>query len=159
MKRSGPIKRKVSLRDSYAKKFKAEKTKITNRKVVVKTKHGGTRSFYTQVRKKPLKKISKSRREKMKTYFAVSRDFLDRNPDCQICIVLREHGENIVVNASTETHHKFGRAGSLLADERGLVACCRNHREWPHDNPRLAREWGLLGGAAEWNTPIDNQLK
>jgi hypothetical protein len=96
-------------------------------------------------RKKPLKKQSRSQRNKLKIYFAVRDAFLAREENrlCEICRRRREAGENILQNEATECHHKFGR-GKMLCEERGLISSCRYCRMWPHENPAKARALGLL---------------
>ena len=143
MKRGGPLKRRVSLRDSQIRKIK----------------DGGTVKFWTNsgklVTRKPLKKISKSQRNRLKKYLPIAKEFLalPENQMCAICIARREHGENIRINPATEVHHRFGR-GPNLTDVRGFVASCFSCRTWPHENPRLAREWGLLCPAPQWMVSI-----
>jgi len=98
-----------------------------------------------------IKKISKSLRAKKREYFKKHSAYLAEHPFCGICLVQGV----IPPNPATEIHHKFGRAGSLLNDERGFVPSCRSCREIPHANPQWAREMGILGTAAQWNVPID----
>lgn len=109
------IKRKKSLRDSYAEKIK---------------RNGMTRS--------------KAQRTRLARYNEMRREFLADpvNEFCEICKRRREAGENITLNFSSEIHHKFLRTGKNIF--RGFIASCFPCREWPHQNPRLAREFGLL---------------
>lgn len=60
----------------------------------------GVRNAFRLKRKKPLKKIARSRRRVLQEYFALSTAFLLRpeNANCLICQVRREHGENILIN-------------------------------------------------------------
>lgn len=119
--------------DSYRKRLKEEGTKNTwDRNGKLK-------------RKKPLKKISKSQRRKLSEYYAVQKEFLARpeNRYCRICEARREHGENKLINLSTEVHHRSGR-GKNLSNVSEFVASCNSCRLWPHTNPKLAREWNLL---------------
>jgi hypothetical protein len=138
------LRRKVSLRESYARKLKREATHV------IWHPNG------TAKRRKPLKKISRSKRQRLRSYYAVQEEFLSRpeNSSCGVCIRLRERGENILLQPATECHHMRGRAGSLLTDERYFLPCCRGHREWIHEHPRLSREMGILAPASEWNIPV-----
>jgi len=102
------------------------------------------------MKKTPLKKISKSHRKKLKTYYEIRNEFLATHPACAICLVLGQSPA-----PATETHHIRGRSGSLLCDVRGLVPSCRGHREWPHENPTKARELGVLAEASLWGVPFD----
>lgn len=141
MKRNVPLRAKVSLRDAYLRKLKARGTKE-------KWSSSGNLK-----RKKPLKKISKSHRNKLKSYFALQAEFL-ADPDnalCVICQARREHGESIPQNDASEIHHYAGRAGRLLTYVPYWRPSCRPCRSWPHDNPALAREYGLIAPAPEWN--------
>lgn len=140
MKRSR-LTRKVSLRDSWRKKLKRDGVRfVWKRNGVLK-------------RKKPLKKRGRALRNRLRVYFEVSTAFLLRleNRLCLICVVRREHGENITVNVATETHHHRGRIGRLLCWVPGFRPSCYRCRLWPHDNPEKAREWGLLAPAAQYN--------
>lgn len=137
MKRSS-IRRRISLRDAYASKCrdrgvffqKLERAELT--------------------RRKPLKKESKRQRRRNAEYYAVRAEWLRRpeNATCSICPC-----RGLRPMAATEVHHSRGRANGLLCDTRFFIASCRDCREWPHANARLARELGLLAPASEWNTP------
>lgn len=146
MKRSGFKPRKTSLRDSYAAKLKREGTKsVWNRNGKL-------------TKRKPLKKVSRSQRERLKRYYTVRNEFLAQpeNQNCRCCTLRRESGENIQQQAATENHHSRGRGGSLLFDTRFFVPVCYDcSRNWIHQNPSKSREMGLLSSAAEWNTPAD----
>lgn len=136
------LRRKVSMRDAYAKKCKDKGIwHSTLQRTELKK---GT----------PLKKVSKSQRRRLKEYYEVRNAFLRDNPACLICVV-----RGLKPAPATEVHHRFGRNASLLSDVRGFVANCRSCRDWPHANPKEARELGLLGEAWEWGVPIDRQRK
>lgn len=137
-----PLRRRSSLRDAYANKCrergiffqKLERAEMT--------------------RRKPLKKESKRQRRRLAEYYEVRAEWLRRpeNATCSICPC-----RGLRPMAATEVHHARGRAGGLLFDTRFFIASCRDCREWPHANARLARELGLLASAAEWNAmPKEN---
>lgn len=134
MKQSGFKPRKESLRDSYIRRLKQEGTKTTW------DRNG------KPMKRKPLKKASKAQRTRLKRYYAIRNDFLARpeNADCLICTRRRENGENIPLNRSTEVHHRASRTGIKLCDEIDFIPSCFDCRLWPHENPKIARELGLL---------------
>lgn len=136
-----PLKRKVSLRDSFLKKLREEGTRI----------HWNRNSHLK--RKRQLKKISRSRRTSLAKYQALAGAFLSlpENRLCIICQTRREHGENILINLATEIHHHRGRRGRLLCWLPGFRPSCYHCRMWPHEHPRTAREYGLLSPAPLWD--------
>lgn len=143
MKKS-PLKRNTSLRESFLRKLKREGTKY------IWSRTGDLK------RKKPLKKVSKSYRNRLRVYYPLSQEFLVANPLCHICEARQRAGEDIQVNAATEIHHKRGRCGRLLTWVPGFVASCRACRDFPHLNPRKARDLGVLASATEWNVfPVE----
>lgn len=106
----------------------------------------------TQLKRTPLKKIAKSQRKRLRKYYPLAKEFLSRpeNKFCLICTVRREHGENILINLATEIHHWAGRIGKLLCYVPYFRPSCFSCRLWPHDHPKLAREYGLLAPAPLW---------
>lgn len=137
MKRKTPLKRYTALKRSGFRRSKTPKDHKT--------------AFRRQkpLKRKPLKKISASKAKKLRNeYFPALKEWLTRpeNQFCAICLTL-----GLTPNVATENHHRRGRAGRLLMDQRFWTPCCRSHREWPHENPRQARELGLLAEVGEWN--------
>ena len=53
---------------------------------------------------------------------------------------------------ASETHHKRGRIGALLLDERFWIPLCREHHRQAHDSPKWVRDMGILCQPGEWNT-------
>jgi hypothetical protein len=135
------LKRRVSLRDGFIRKLKHDATK---------TVYGRNGSIK---RVKPLKKVSRSQRHRLAAYMALAEAFLKQpeNKHCLICIVRREHGENILINLATEVHHWAGRIGRLLCYVPYFRPSCYRCRTFPHDHPKEARDWGLLAPANQWN--------
>ena len=138
MKRT-PLKRKVSLRDALLKRLKQQGTRVLYARNLVK-------------RQKPLKKLSRSKRQRLRGYYALTAEFLAQpeNHNCIICTVRREHGENIPLQRATEVHHWAGRIGRLLCYVPYFRASCFSCRLWPHQNQKLAREYGVLAPAHLW---------
>jgi hypothetical protein len=76
-----------------------------------KIKQQGVRTVYGRAgriqRVRLPKKVAKARREALRKYFGLSREFLSQpeNHGCKICAARIASGENMAVNRSTETHH------------------------------------------------------
>lgn len=142
MKRT-PLKRRVSIRDSFLRKLKANGTDV-------RYNFAGKR-----FRKRPLKKVSRSQRSRLRVYFGLQQEFLDReeNKVCRACTVRRESGENILLQPSSEVHHTRGRNGALLNDERYWLPTCHECGRWIHAHPKRARELNLLAPANLWGCP------
>lgn len=100
-----------------------------------------------------IKRISKGLKAEQSKYRTISAAFLARpeNKFCIICVVRREHGENILVNLATEVHHWAGRIKRLLCYVPFFKPSCRSCRDWPHENKTKARLWGLLAPITQWN--------
>ena len=47
-------------------------------------------------------------------------------------------------NPTIQVHHKAGRNGALLLDERYWLPVCLPCHEWIHGNGKLARAIGLI---------------
>jgi hypothetical protein len=118
------MKRKVSLRQSYAKRLRER----------------GQQPFK---RRKGLSRVSRTRRLQHEIYVKKRNDFLFRNPICEFdgCFA-----------RATDLHHVRGRAGKNYLDERTWKALCVEHHKWVHAHPREARAKGLLASAVEFNT-------
>lgn len=97
-----------------------------------------------------IKRESKGHKAEVAKYNASAAAFFAQNPDCLICIRLREAGDNIVLRKATERHHLRGRIGRLLNWRPGWIASCFHHRLWPHNHPTRARQLGLLAPAHLW---------
>lgn len=137
MKRGGPLKRRESMRDSYARRMRAA------------GKIGGLKARGALIRKRPPKKISNAKQLANDRYYPLQREFLARpeNQWCAICQARRDAGENIQVNIATEVHHWAGRTGRLLCYVPYFRPSCFFCRTWPHDHKRRAREIGVLAPA------------
>lgn len=59
---------------------------------------------------------------------------------------------NPATNPATQVHHKRGRIGALLNDERHWMGVCDDCHKWMHTFPAKAKEWGWLAGAGQWNS-------
>lgn len=132
MQRAGTIKRKKSLAD-YCKAKREKREQWDGKK---------------KAPPKPvMRRQSKAREREMRLYYQERTEWLKKHPACQICAV-----RGMTPAPATETHHIRGRIGKLLRDQRFWCASCRGCREWPHENPREARELGVLAEPKDWNT-------
>lgn len=136
------LKRRMSLRESYARKQRYA------------AYEGKTSPRASLKRSKPLKKISKSQRNRLAAYKEVRIEYLKKFPACAICLC-----RGMTPAPATEVHHMFGRNSSLLCDTRGFVPSCRGCRDFPHEHPKEARALGILREPWEWGVPIDRQRK
>lgn len=106
-------------------------------------------------RKQPKRIAQRSASQKLRTaeYLAARRPFLAKRPNCEACPKMT--GANPLVDAkphpATDIHHKRGRLGKLLLDERHWLPCCKQAHDWIHRNPALARALNLLAQPGEWN--------
>ena len=51
-----------------------------------------------------------------------------------------------------DNHHRRGRAGRLLMDERFWTPLCSRHHRWVHDNIAEARALGLICEKGKWGS-------
>lgn len=85
---------------------------------------------------KKIKPIADKRLERLKEYRIKRDKYLKDNPKCEV---------KGCSNDTTNLHHKKGRIGELLSDERYFMACCSTcHPKRIHENPKWARENGYL---------------
>lgn len=141
--------KRTSLRDSWKRKFLAMPKALREK------------ARQSSLKRSPLKRASKGLKAEQSKYWKLSAAFLARpaNKFCIICVVRREHGENILVNLATEIHHWAGRIKRLLCYIPFFKPSCRSCRDWPHDNKVKAREWGLLAPITQWNVCPDDERK
>lgn len=83
----------------------------------------------------PLRRMSAKRREQMTAYIMLRAILLRHRPYCEMIDCMKP---------SQEIHHKRGRSGRLLCDERFLMAVCNPCHSKIHENGRWARAMGLL---------------
>lgn len=88
-------------------------------------------------RGKPLRKRSDKRAQQMSLYRPLARAFLETHPRCQFPLGCTA--------PSTEVHHRRGREGARLLDERFWAASCRACNEYAeeHTGDALACGWLL----------------
>lgn len=90
---------------------------------------------YLRTDKKPTVKkrtrispISEKMAENLKVYRILRREFMEVNPNCQLCS-----------RPATDLHHRAGR-GKYLNDVLTFMALCRPCHNWIHENPKESRE-------------------
>lgn len=130
--RIGLMNRKMSLRDSYAAKFKREG--------FPRKPKAGLKRQSTPKPRKALKKVSSARAIAAKVYTAKRRVFLAENPMCQA------HGiiwPGLPIPPADDVHHVAGRGLNYLRVETWL-AVSRTAHDWIHAHPNTARILGLL---------------
>jgi hypothetical protein len=93
----------------------------------------------------PLKKQSRATKKLYGKYYEIQAKFLELNPGCAICLA-----RGLSSRPATEVHHIRGRSPKLLCDTLFFCPSCFQCRSWPHDNPRQAREVGILAEANDW---------
>ncbi len=76
---------------------------------------------------------SKKRAKQEREYSKLRKVFLFTHPTCEILDCGCE---------ATEIHHRKGRVGDLLTDERWFLAVCRAHHIYIELHPALAKEHG-----------------
>jgi hypothetical protein len=87
-----------------------------------------------KVSKGKIKSVSDKMLDSLKEYRKVRDVYMDEHTIC-------EHPE--CSSPSTELHHKKGRVGQLLTNNKYFCALCHSHHEWVEKNPILAKELGL----------------
>jgi hypothetical protein len=77
----------------------------------------------------------------MNAYFILRKIWIKAHPYCEM---VTENGTPCCLKRTAHIHHKKGRGGSLLCDERYFMALCAEHHRFVHDNMKLARKMGLV---------------
>lgn len=86
--------------------------------------------------------ISKVRHARLREYGKLRARFLHDRPHCERC-----------KKRATDIHHKRGRVGRLLCMTEHWAGLCRRCHDFVGNNPKEARELGLLCEVGKWNTP------
>jgi hypothetical protein len=82
---------------------------------------------------KQINKVSNKRKDQEKVYKKAREEYLTNNARCERCN-----------NPATEIHHKNGRNGKRLYDNRFFMSICRDCHQYVHNNPKESREKGWL---------------
>lgn len=91
--------------------------------------------------RKPIRKRSVKMETKMREYHRKRRAFLKGNPVCAASICRKP---------ATEVHHRVGRVGDLLTDEKHFVGLCPFHHRKVHSDLLWARNEGLIAEKGQW---------
>ena len=83
-----------------------------------------------------IKRVSDKRAKQEREYSKVRVTYLTANSVCEIRVAGCTH-------EATEIHHKAGRIGQLLTDDRYFCATCRNCHQWAELHPKEAKELGV----------------
>ena len=87
-----------------------------------------------------LRPTAKRKQKDRGAYAEKARAFVEANPDCGACVTLHD----AVVHPSSQIHHRAGRNGKMLLEERYWLAVCNLCHEWIHANGKKARTLGLI---------------
>lgn len=94
--------------------------------------------------------MSAKRQAASKVYAEKRSAFLAAHPKCEACrfitgsCAINSQGVDMLANKSRDVHHTAGRSGTNYLDHTTWLAVCRRCHDWIHNNPALAREFGLL---------------
>ncbi len=150
MPRKRKRKSKMQTRKTKRPKKLANWTTVKGAKVSVKPK-----------RKWGISPVTKLRQQRLRLYAKARARFLEANPICGVWLrrdacVIKHDGKMIgfaigcIPQYSTEIHHKRGRNGELLLDERYWLAVSSENHTWIHNNIAEARKLGLIAQPGEW---------
>lgn len=87
--------------------------------------------------KKPVKKVSEKRKEIDKEYLKIRKDYLTKNLRCMARV--KCNGA-----VSEDLHHRKGRIGKLLIDERFFMAVCRKCHDHIHSHHSESVKQGFI---------------
>lgn len=79
-----------------------------------------------------MRHLSIKRQKQQRLYSVLRRQFLEDKEVCEVC----------KVGQATEVHHKKGRIGDLLTDERFFLAVCRFCHQKLEEFPEWAKKVG-----------------
>lgn len=91
------------------------------------------------MKRTPLRRVSKKKKEQDARYFELRKLFLSLRPLCQVSLDMGEKPPR----QSTDIHHMAGRGKNYLAVETWLAVSRHWHKEI-HTNPKWARAQGYL---------------
>lgn len=97
------------------------------------------------VKRSAIRKTSTKRAKEMRLYAKERDAFLREHSHCDCCTL---EGKEV---SATDVHHRIGRIGRNLRDQRHWIPLCRFHHDKVHAHPAWARKHDLLASAAEFN--------
>lgn len=86
--------------------------------------------------RKQIARFSKKRAKAERSYTVLRKEFLETHPECEAKL-------KVCTVEATQVHHKKGRIGDDLLDERHWLACCGACHAWIELNPKSAKELEL----------------
>lgn len=92
-----------------------------------------------------IRSVSKARAKQLRIYRLKVMEFLLTHPMCRVC--LDEKIEGMIVpqpRVAEDVHHRRGRVGRLLLEERFWMPVCRIHHDAIHQNPAWAKAHGYI---------------
>ena len=100
-------------------------------------------------RRKPLRRVSLKMAVKKREYVKVRDAYLKKNPYCEVYLAEHRiaflHGdEEVQAPLATQVHHKRGRVGSLLTDERYFLAVSDEMHKMIHGDTAWAYKKGYM---------------
>lgn len=114
------------------------------------------------IKRKRIAPISKKRQATSKEYREKAAAFvkaaIGNGQICEVVMTIPElrdgmkYGHRISANLN-EVHHKRGRRGSLLTDERFWMPVSKQGHRFIHEHPDEARKHGWLCEVGQWNVP------
>jgi hypothetical protein len=112
--------------------------------------------------RKFIRPVSKKRQATSKEYRDKAQEFIKaaigRGETCPVVARIPElrdgmmYGHPISARLN-EVHHKRGRRGELLLDDRHWMAVSKQGHRWMHEHPNEARGHGWMCELGEWNNP------
>jgi len=116
---------------------------------LAKEGHLLTRPAPRPKKSKVIPKMSEKRAKQIEEYMKKRKDYLRERPLCNAWSRIHGWAMDAGLKAfrrerATEIHHKRGRIGKMLLDERFWVAVSRTSHNWIHAHPTEARKLGLL---------------
>lgn len=85
---------------------------------------------------KPIRRLSKKRAAQNVLYLKKRRIFMQQNNTCQAKLPSCSYW-------ATEIHHKKGRVGILLTDDRFFLSVCRSCHDYIEENAEYAKSMGF----------------
>lgn len=89
-------------------------------------------------KRKRIPYVSESRKLDNKLYKQARKEYLANHPYCERCLELNTY----FFGRSNQIHHRKGRVGSLLFNNKFFMACCDDCHKYIEANPIEAKEKG-----------------
>jgi hypothetical protein len=94
---------------------------------------------------KPIRRSTPKRAREKSQYSRKCAAYKRKHPWCAACEALsRFNPMPVGICRTSDVHHKMGREGDLLLDERFWMPVCRTCHDWIEDHGREARRLGFV---------------